>query len=80
MMFSSTNTQEKLDSIKGKDNPIVFVDFLVGYLNTGKTAVAAGLNLNYQSKNDLYTLRTSETTSIDRIDWVLIIPISTIKY
>lgn len=80
MMFSSTITQEKLDSIKGKDNPIVFGDFLVGYSNTGKTAVAAGLNLNSQSKNDLYTFRTSETTSIDRIDWFLFIPISTIKY
>ena len=77
--FSSTIAQEKLDSIKEKDNPIVFGDFLVGYSNTGKTAVTVGLNLNYQSKNDLYTFRTSETTSIDRVDWFLFIPISIVS-
>jgi hypothetical protein len=77
--FSSTIAQEKLDSIKGKDNPIVFGDFLIGYSNTGETAATVGLNLNYQSKNDLYTFRTSVTTSIDRIDWFLFIPVSIVS-
>jgi hypothetical protein len=77
--FSSTIAQEKLDSVKIKENPIVFGDFLVGYSNTGKRAVTVGGNLNYQSKNNLYTFRTSQTTSIDKIDWFLFIPISIVS-
>ncbi len=79
MTFSSTKAQEKRDSIKVKENPIVFGDLLLGYSNSGKTAVTVGLNLNYQSNNDLYTVRISETTSIDKIDWFFFIPISVVS-
>ena len=77
--FSSTIAQEKQDSIKVKEHPIVFGDFLLGYSNTGKRAATVGLNLNYQLNNNLFTFRTSETTSIDRIDWFLIFPISIVS-
>jgi hypothetical protein len=79
MIFSSAIAQEKLDSIKPKQNPIVFGDFFIGYSNSGKTAATIGLNINYQSKNDLFTFRTSETTSIDRIDWLYIFPVSIVR-
>jgi len=79
MTFLSTDGQEKRDSINLKENPIVFGDFLVGYSNTGKTAITVGGNINYQSKNNLYTFRTSQTTSIDKIEWFFFIPISVVS-
>ena len=79
MTFSSAFAQEKEDFIKVKENPIVFGNFLFGYTNSGKKAVTVDASLNYQSKNDLYTFRTSQTTSIDRIDWSLIIPTSIVS-
>jgi hypothetical protein len=79
MTFSFTIAQQNPDSINVKKNPIVFGDFLVGYSNTGKTSVTVGVNVNYQSKNNLYTFRTSQTTSIDKIDWFLFIPISVVS-
>lgn len=79
MIFSSIIAQEKQDSLKVKDNPIIFGDFLLGYSNTGKTALTVGLNINYQFKNNLFTFRTSETTSIDKIEWFFIVPISTVS-
>ena len=79
MTFSLIIAQEKLDSLNIKTNPIVFGDFLVGYSNIGKTAITVGGNINYQSKNNLYTFRTSQTTSIDKIEWVFFIPISVVS-
>lgn len=78
-ILSSTIAQEKQDYIKVKENPIVFGDFLVGYSNTGKSAVTGGFSINYQSKNDLFTFRTSQTISIDKIEWFLIVPISVVS-
>jgi|TARA_B110000967_G_scaffold207902_1_gene258465 hypothetical protein len=75
MIFTTIIAQEKQDSLVVKENPIIFGDILLGYANTGKSAVTVGLNINYQSKNDLFTFRTSETTSIDKIEWFLFIPI-----
>jgi hypothetical protein len=77
--FSSTIAQEKQDSIKEKENPIVFGDFLLGFSNTGKSAVTTGFTVNYQLKNDLFTFRANQTTSIDRIDWFLFIPVSVVS-
>ncbi|AUC86705.1 hypothetical protein CW731_10235 [Polaribacter sp. ALD11] len=48
-----------------------------GYSNTGKSAGTIGLNINYQSKNNLFTFRTSQTTSIDKIEWIYIFPVTT---
>jgi hypothetical protein len=75
MIFTTIIAQEKQDSLVVKENPIIFGDILLGYANTGKSAVTVGLNINYQSKNDLFTFRTSETTSIDKIEWFLFVPI-----
>lgn len=77
--FSVTNAQKNQDSIKIKENPILFGDFFIGYSNTGKRAATVGINLNYQVKNNLFTFRTSETKSIDRIDWILIFPVSIVS-
>lgn len=79
MIFKTIIAQEKQDSLVVKENPIIFGDILLGYANTGKSAVTVGLNINYQSKNDLFTFRTSETTSIDKIEWFLFIPISKVS-
>lgn len=74
MIFTTIIAQEKQDSLAVKENPIIFGDILLGYANTGKSAVTVGLNINYQSKNDLFTFRTSEITSIDKIEWFPLFP------
>lgn len=69
--------QEKVDSFKVEENPIVFGDILLGYTNTGKSAGTIGITVNYQSKNDLFTFRSLQTISIDKIDWAFFVPVST---
>ncbi|SDS56152.1 hypothetical protein SAMN05216503_3454 [Polaribacter sp. KT25b] len=79
LIISSTFAQEKRDFIKVQENPIVFSDFILGYSNSGKSAVTAGFNINYQKNNNLFTFRTLQTISVDKIDWFLFVPISTVS-
>ena len=46
MIFTTIIAQEKQDSLAVKENPIIFGDILLGYANTGKSAVTVGLNIN----------------------------------
>lgn len=79
VIISSSNAQEKLDTLQIKTNPIVFGDVFLGYSNTGKTAATIGVNINYQFKTNLFTFRTSQTTSVDKIYWFLIIPVPVVS-
>jgi hypothetical protein len=75
----STKAQEKQDSLKIIENPIVFGDLLLGYANTGKSAGTLGLHISYQSKNDLFTFRFLRTISVAKIEWFYIFPVSTVS-
>jgi hypothetical protein len=79
MIFTRISAQEKQDSLVVKESPIVFGDILIGYSNTGKTALTVGVNINYQSKNDLFTFRTLQTISIDKIEWFYMFPVSVVS-
>ena len=73
LFISSIKAQEKLDSIKS--NPIIFGGFNIGYGNTGKRAITFGVDINHQFKNNLFTFRALQTSSLNNVDWFLFIPI-----
>ena len=72
--FLSIKAQEKQDSIVKKPNPIVFGDLSLGYGNGSLKGLMGGVSLNYQSKNNLLTLRHLEIFRFDNIDFFLIFP------
>ncbi|APZ45856.1 hypothetical protein BW723_05905 [Polaribacter reichenbachii] len=76
MIFSSINSQEKQDSLKVKQNPIVFGDFLLGYTNGSIKGLGVGFDINYQNKNNLYTFRAIHSINIKEVDFFIFIPVS----
>jgi hypothetical protein len=79
MTLFAINAQEKQDSLHRIQNSILFADILVGYSNTGKSALTAGLSIYYQTENNLFSFRTAQTKSIDKIKWVFVIPVSVVS-
>jgi hypothetical protein len=77
--FILSSAQEKSDSLEVVENPVLFADLLIGYSNAGKSAATFGVSVYYQSKNNLFTFRTSQTVSVDKIEWFYIFPTSIIS-
>lgn len=78
--FSQENKEliilENKDSISSKTNPIIFADFTLGYTNGSIRGLGAVLNLNYQHKSDLFTLRFGGHFEIRELELFIFIPVS----
>ncbi|TMM29869.1 hypothetical protein FDT66_08325 [Polaribacter aestuariivivens] len=78
MIFSSINSQENIDSLKVKTNPIIFTDLNVGYANGALKGISGGISLNYQAKDNLFKFRFFRVEDIEKIEFFLIFPINSI--
>lgn len=77
IIFSlSIVAQEKKDSLKLKENPIVFADLGLGYTSGSLSGLTGVFSLNYQKNNHLFTFRHVEVVKYDNIDFFLIIPVN----
>ena len=66
MIFSSIKAQEKLDSLQQKENPIVFGNFNISYLEGVGSKISAGLSINYQYKKNLFSFRFIQNHQVER--------------
>ena len=73
---AQTNTFPS-DSIKNNSNPIIFAELLFGYSNGDTGGWTGGASLNYQFKNNLFTLRTLGFSELRYEGKFIIIPFYT---
>lgn len=72
-------SQENVTTDSEKENPILYLDFLVGAGGTKEVSgLTFGLGLNYQKRNDLFTFKMSYVAEANKdagLASILIIPI-----
>ena len=61
-----------------KSNPIIYIETMFGYSNGGYRGLTGGGNLNYQYKNNLFTVRYLEFTNSKNEGVFIIIPVYTL--
>lgn len=72
LTFLSCYSQEKIDSISTKSNSIFFGDVVIGYTSGTVKGFSGGISINYQRKNNLFTVRFLETSRIYDADYFLL--------
>lgn len=65
MTFLSINAQEKIDSLRQKVNPILFVNLNLSYLEGTASKISTGLSINYQFKKNLFSFRFIQNHQIE---------------
>ena len=82
LVFQSYIHSQTNDSIVNskqiKSNPIVYVENLLGYSNGGYKGLTGGGNINYQYKNNLFTLRLLELNNYKKEGTFIVIPVYTL--
>lgn len=76
LTIKTINAQEQQDSIKVKQNPIIFADFFLGYTNGYVKGLGVGGTVYYQHKKNLYTFRAMGTIDHRDVNYRYIIPVS----
>ncbi|QTE21445.1 hypothetical protein [Polaribacter cellanae] len=72
MLFFTVFSQQKQDSIKIKTNPIIFTGMNLGFTSAELRGFNLGFNVNYQQKNNLFTLKY--TAILEEEDFGYLIP------
>ncbi|WP_397444670.1 hypothetical protein [Polaribacter sp. R77954] len=72
--LDNLQAQQKKDTIVKKINPILFMDLGFGYANGSLKGFTGILSVNYQNKNDVFTLRHIGLAEYDNVDFFLALP------